>query len=284
MGLDAFVRCRCFEEGKLKPGPIPFEDLYIDDEDYISSKFLDQKRKELSSELFRKRYGDLESDFLDWVNNACEHEYGEICSERVGNFCGLLSIDAVLSSDEGESKYPLLNNMLPNSNDGLYPVEKAQPTLDELDRFIKEHSKIQGYQLIDEETHKVIFSCAIDDGFSMYCDGNIDYGFAEDKIYFYQNKSPQHFQADHFCQIPADDYKQTQKVIVFCDGPNNCESNFRMTLPSPIDSELDNSVLRSFSVQKGTLDFKETGHFWRLNKIRKLLVASIETKHPIIWC
>ncbi len=26
MGLDAFVRCRCFEEGKLKPGPIPFED------------------------------------------------------------------------------------------------------------------------------------------------------------------------------------------------------------------------------------------------------------------
>lgn len=50
MGLDAFVRCRCFEEGKLKPGPIPFEDLYIDDEDYISSKFLDQKRKELSSE------------------------------------------------------------------------------------------------------------------------------------------------------------------------------------------------------------------------------------------
>ena len=33
MGLDAFVRCRCFEEGKLKPGPIPLEDLYIDDED-----------------------------------------------------------------------------------------------------------------------------------------------------------------------------------------------------------------------------------------------------------
>ena len=41
MGLDAFVRCRCFEEGKLKPGPIPFEDLYIDEEDFICSKFLD---------------------------------------------------------------------------------------------------------------------------------------------------------------------------------------------------------------------------------------------------
>ena len=284
MGLDAFVRCRCFEEGKLKPGPIPFEDLYIDDEDYISSKFLDQKRKELSSEQFRERYGDLESDFLNWIDSACEHEYGEICSESVGNFCGVLNIYADLSSDEGESKYPLLNNMLPSINDGLYPVEKAQPTLNELDRFIEEHAKVQGYQLIDEETHKVIFSRAFDDGFCMYCDGNINYGFAKDRMYFHQNKLSQSYQTDHFYQIPADDYKQTQKVVVYCDDPNNCESNFRMTLRGPIDIKLDNSVLRSFSVQKATLDFKETSHFWRLNKIRNLLIASIETKHPIIWC
>ena len=50
MGLDAFVRCRCFEEGKLKPGPIPFEDLYIDEEDFICSKFLDL---ELSKQVQR---------------------------------------------------------------------------------------------------------------------------------------------------------------------------------------------------------------------------------------
>ena len=284
MGLDAFVRCRCFEEGKLKPGPIPLEDLYIDDEDHICSKFLDQKLEELGSDLFWERYGDLESDFLDWTRSACEHEHGEICSESVGNFCGVLNIYAALSSDEGESKYPLLNNMLPNSNNDLYPVEKAQPTLDELDRFIEEHAKVQGYQLIDEETHKVIFSRAFDDGFCMYCDGYINYGFAKDKMYFDQNKLSQHFYADHFYQIPADDYEQTQKVVVYCDDSNNCESNFRMTLRGPIDIKLDNSVLRSFSVQKTTLDFKETSHFWRLNKIRNLLIASIETKHPIIWC
>ena len=205
MGLDAFVRCRCFEEGKLKPGPIPFEDLYIDDEDHICSKFLDQKLEELGSKQFEELYGDLESDFLDWMDNACEHEYGEICSENVGNFCGLSNIYAVLSSDEGESKYPLLNTMLPNSNDGLYPVEKAQPTLDELDRFIEDHAKIQGYQLIDEETHKVISSCAVDDDFCMYRDGSIDYGFVEDKVYFYLHELPQPFYVDHFCQAPADD-------------------------------------------------------------------------------
>lgn len=284
MGLDTFVRCRCFEEGKLKPGPIPFEDLYIDDEEFVCSKLLDQKRKELSSEQFEELYGDLERDFVDWTYNACEHKDGEICSERVGNFCGLLSIGAVLSLDEGESKYPLLNTMLPDGNGGVYSVEKAQPTLDELDRFIEEHAKVQGYQLIDEETHKVIFSRAFDDGFCMYCDGNINYGFAKDKMYFHQNKLSQSYQTDHFYQIPADDFEQTYKVVVFCDEPNNSASNFKMTLRGPIDIKLDNSVLRSFSVQKATLDFKETGHFWRLNKIRNLLVASIETKHPIVWC
>lgn len=30
MGLDATVRCRCFEEGKLKPVPVPFDDLHAE--------------------------------------------------------------------------------------------------------------------------------------------------------------------------------------------------------------------------------------------------------------
>ncbi len=42
MGLDAFVRC--VGRGKTWPGPILLKIFYIDDEDYISSKFLDQKR------------------------------------------------------------------------------------------------------------------------------------------------------------------------------------------------------------------------------------------------
>ncbi len=51
MGLDAFVRCRCFG-GKLKIQS-NMEDLYIDDEDHICSKgFLDQKLEELGSDLF----------------------------------------------------------------------------------------------------------------------------------------------------------------------------------------------------------------------------------------
>lgn len=46
MGLDASVRCRCFEEGKLSPGPVPLEDVYVDTEGYLSSRKLDAESGE----------------------------------------------------------------------------------------------------------------------------------------------------------------------------------------------------------------------------------------------
>jgi cytochrome c oxidase assembly protein Cox11 len=43
MGLDAFVRCRCFDEEKLKPRPVPVEYLYIDNDGHHSSRKLDEE-------------------------------------------------------------------------------------------------------------------------------------------------------------------------------------------------------------------------------------------------
>lgn len=34
MGLDAFVRCNCYREGKTKPLPFPEARLYIDEDGY----------------------------------------------------------------------------------------------------------------------------------------------------------------------------------------------------------------------------------------------------------
>lgn len=52
MGLDASVRCRCFEEGKLKPGPVPVEDLYIDSDGYLASRKLDEARETYDGRRF----------------------------------------------------------------------------------------------------------------------------------------------------------------------------------------------------------------------------------------
>lgn len=104
MGLDAYVRCRCFEEGKLKPGPVPFDDLYIDEDGYLSSKKLDAARSVYDRRRFSARYGQLEDDFLAWSENCCEHEDGEYCSEWAGNVAGVAQFQALVEQLGGGSR------------------------------------------------------------------------------------------------------------------------------------------------------------------------------------
>ena len=134
MGLDASVRCRCFEEGKLKPGPVPFDDLYIDGEGYLSSRKLDDAGSRFNLRQMWARYYDLETAFEEWANHACEHEDGEICSEHVGNWSGVAAFSSWCEKI-GEDKLPILNHILPPGNGGTFPAEKAEAALAELDIF-----------------------------------------------------------------------------------------------------------------------------------------------------
>ena len=139
MGLEATVRCRCFEEGKLTPFPLPSGDLYIDDEECLASCTLNhaQAKYEHDQEAFDRCFGDLQLAFEQWVDHACEHERGEYLREQV---CGRAGIDEFAERMErlgGAAKFPLLARMLPRENDGVYAADLAKPTLKELDRFIE---------------------------------------------------------------------------------------------------------------------------------------------------
>lgn len=134
MGLDASVRCRCFEEGKLKPGPVPIGDLYIDGDGYLASKKLDDAHERFSYRQFLARYGGLDEAFDSWLESPCEHDWGEICSERVGNWSGCAMFNEYCE-EIGEEKLPILSHILPDGNGGTFPAEKAEAALKELDYF-----------------------------------------------------------------------------------------------------------------------------------------------------
>lgn len=136
MGLDAFVRCRCFEKGCLKPGPVPVADLYID-EGHLYSRTLSEAQERLDHRRFDARYGELEDAFDHWLRQPCEHEYGEYCSEWVANTSGWALFDHLVKEAGGEQAFPVLSHLLPAGNGGLYPAEKALATLKELERFIE---------------------------------------------------------------------------------------------------------------------------------------------------
>ncbi len=136
MGLDATVRCRCFEEGKLKPGPIPLEDLYIDKDGYLASRTLDAAREKYDYRRFDARYGALSDEFCEWLQDCCEHEGGDYFTEWVDNWAGVAHFCALVESAGGEAEFPLLSSFIPDGNGGAYPAEKARDTLDELRRFV----------------------------------------------------------------------------------------------------------------------------------------------------
>ena len=135
MGLDGTVRCRCFEEGRLRPGPVPLEDVCVDEEGYLASRTLDEARERLTRRQFDARYADLGLAFDDWLRSCCEHEGGELCAEHVGNWSGCAEFRELVDRAGGKKNYPLLSTLLPDGGGGTCPAEKAAATLAELDRF-----------------------------------------------------------------------------------------------------------------------------------------------------
>ena len=158
MGLDAFVRCNCFEEGKFNPGPIPLEDLYLDEDGCLSSHTLDNAHDKLEWQEYLDQYGELERAFDRWKeHDACQHEDCEYCSEWVANIAGWAELEYMFHA-MGEDRAPTLFNILPHANGGSFPAAKAQQALEELSdfrRFVHEVGK-EYHDLFSEEKGYVV--------------------------------------------------------------------------------------------------------------------------------
>ena len=74
MGLDAFVRCRCLEEGRVSEPPLPMEDPYVDGEGCVSSRTLDAERERLGRREFSRCFWGLQDRLAQWSESCCEHE------------------------------------------------------------------------------------------------------------------------------------------------------------------------------------------------------------------
>ncbi len=278
MGLDAFVRCNCLEEGKMKPGPIPLEDLYVDEEGYLWSHKLENMSKKYDRRQFEARYGALESAFFEWSETCCEHEDGEYCSEWVSNIGGCAQFRSLVEECGGEAKYPLLSNLLPKANEGFHPVEKAQATLKELDEFLEDIYQMSCWMLCDVETGTKIWTSTKSGSF-IWMYGTTRVGMNGGKVFF-AGADGSYVETSHFKQIPYGDKQdndQPMKIICLdCSaeaevhtsiGPNN-------TLPAE----------REFHVVPAESPFLHEGKYYTAERIRNLLTASIETGNPIRWC
>lgn len=280
MGLDATVRCRCYEEGKLKPEPVPYKDLYIDEDGYLSSRKLDEMYAKYDYRRFEARYGLLDNQFRSWLDDCCEHEYGCLCDERVGNIEGCAHFRQLIEEAGGEEEFPLLHNIWPSSNDGIYPAEKAEATLDEIDKFLAFIVHLNEWVLCESVTGQEIWRSTDNGGFTyiMGCGGAA--GMEGGKVFF-ANGIDAPIKTTHFKQVPLckPDMDGQQIMEIVCLDTGETTVIFDSLMP-----EEEVWTEHEFYVASKKAPFLHEGKYWPAETLRKLLRASKETGNPIRWC
>ena len=302
MGLDATVRCRCFEEGKLKPGPIPFDDLFVDEEGYLSSRKLSEAYSRFDYRQFQARYGALEDAFREWLDSACEHEGGDYWGEHVGNWSGV-GMFQYYCEQIGEETIPVLFHILPDGNGGIFPAEKAPAALAELDIFdawldAKMKENPTG-TLVDSKTGKEVWSpeddkiillaptiATVDIRDGLFC--IIDDGDHKGDVIF----SSSHLACERLGDAPNKDRLARYADYPPCARPaktieDDMKASYQMKCHNSYQAI---TFLSSFEFcENGKAEFRigsRKAWPWTFANValRRLLEASVETGNPIRWC
>jgi hypothetical protein len=143
VGLDAFVYCRCWQDGLTAPppaGPVGF-----DEEGYLG--------------LLVDADGYTEDDaaVARWLAGACRHRRMELASEHVANWPGYRLFQQALAA-AGWHHYPTLRAQLPNANGGRMPADAAAHALGELDAFLRDAVLDDDVVLADEDTGEAVLT------------------------------------------------------------------------------------------------------------------------------
>jgi hypothetical protein len=142
VGLDAYVYCRCWQDGLAAPppvGPVGF------DEDGCLNLLLPWEGNEAAHDAFNT-----------WLMRACLHEQMEQAGEHVSNWAGLRLFQQALQA-AGWS-LPALHAGLPNTNGGSMPAAQAARVLEELDSFESRARIEDATVLVDEATGRVLMT------------------------------------------------------------------------------------------------------------------------------
>jgi hypothetical protein len=143
MGLDAFVYCRCWQDGVATPPPIG--PVGFDDEGYLGLT--------LPWDGNEAAHTAIEI----WLTRACPHDRMKQAHEHVSNWAGLRLFQQVLD-DVGWSHFPALHSGLPRANGGSLPAEQASIVLAELDYFRGVGQLADEVVLADEATGRVLMT------------------------------------------------------------------------------------------------------------------------------
>jgi len=283
-GLDAYVHCNCYEEGKTTEPPVDRALIYQYNDTWLGVRYPKGMSQEESRALDDKMY--------EWEKNCCQHPYRRICDVRVGNLSGIEKFcDAVVKAGGYPNKYPTLTSIIPRNNDGFVEASQFSQVLTELEDFCNHLEQQVGVFVVDVKTGNTIFSCVQPTLISWSKAEKINVGFdreglfvveTDDKAtfdYFLDMKGSngianviaiEKFRSKHFTRKLLTD----RDWVLLTDVATNKQCRVKFPPLFPKIEVLEFKVI--------TRSFKSSD-FLAIEALRKLLNASINTGNPIHW-
>ncbi len=271
MGLDAYVPCNCYKDGKTKPPPFPEDYIFFEEETGMP-------------ELAQPYSEDDEkwNTFMDWRLTACEHEDMEIASERIANWGGLRYFQQALDR-VGWEHFPTLRDEIPDYNGGFTPPQASAKALEEL-KFFQEQRKLGSYPfLIDTErgTELREYTEAYEGIFIMDGRHGMFIGFDKDGLFFIKQPEGKSvlragklvFQAKRVEQQIRGSIK---KQVVYTD----LDTGKQFVCQTEI--EFDGRCPRYMHVEQRSIDPSEFDYI--IIPLTKVFKASVEIGNPVYWC
>ena len=262
MGLDAGVRCRCWEKGLCAPTRLKSHIQCDAEEGYLSI--------DLPWETHKKEV----REFNQWVQRACAHPGMFQAVERISNWAGVRAFQHALRTIDKQGFQNLLRE-IPDNNGGLTSPEVTKHCLQELDRFGTVGSFGRYVQLIDSDTGSLLtdrieaydgwFMSGGSTGyqFSLESDGHLRIDHAELGTVF---------RAKEVAQNRASDGQFIYTNLV--DGSQYvCPVGIR-------DYERSEHPLRL----RGVVGSDSTDRYAAIvGALRRVFAAAIEMNHPVSW-
>ena len=261
MGLDAAVRCRCWEDRLYAPTRLK-PHIHLDaGGDYLSI--------DLSWDTHRKEI----LEFDQWVETACAHPGMLQAIEHVQNWAGVRAFQHALRLIDEKQLQNLLRE-IPSSNGGLTSPQAAKDCLKELDRFESAGAFGRWVRLLDSDTGSLLAE-RIDayDGWFI-SNGRTGYEFSltdDGHILIQQDQLGIVFRAKAFTQhrVPDGQFIYTNTLDgAQCVCPDGLQDDETSEYPSRL------IVVGSDSADR---------HGYIVNAFRRVFSAAVEIDHPVSW-
>lgn len=274
MGLDAVVRCRCWEEGRATPFERP-ELVTVGCEGFL----------ELSIP-WDKASAPIHQRFDIWLDTCCRHPQTHFAQDWIANWFGVSDFKLALNEVDPK-RFQTLQNELPSTNGGSTSPEAAASCLVELDEFESAGTFGRVFRVVDSLTGERLQGNSTGDPFMMQ-GRELEIGADAGGLYVREPHGRELFRAFQVEQVEIAErvsfFRKHHKQFEFIDrnGGARVTTGMAVAVHSlASDGKWVPTYPRFIEVRvepNSSIEYADL-----IQRLRKIFRASVEVSSPVLW-